>query len=139
MAQREIPKKGLNISLPTEAQWERAARGTDERIYPWGNKKIHLNLANYKSGTAEDLRTTSPVGCYPSGGTPAGLLDVVGNVWEWCLDNSEWNDKKGSNRVMRGGSWIFTAVYCRAAFRYADPPGLRYHILGFRLVLSGQK
>ncbi len=99
--------------LPSEAQWEKAARGTDGRIYPWGEKVANSDLLkfNYQQGD------TVKVGSYPAGASPYGALDMAGNVWEWTAD---WYDEAyystspnqnpegpvfGYARVNRGGSW----------------------------------
>jgi len=125
--------------LPSEAEWERAARGTDGRRYPWGNHEPTPSLANY----GLEVGCPTPVGVYPRGGTPDGILDLAGNVWEWCqdawrdnydgapIDGSAWT-KGGAEagRVLRGGSWVSNPYYCRSALRGDAGPDYRNYLSG---------
>jgi len=122
--------------LPTAIEWEWAAGGKRETIpqkvrdYPWPDDEgdISVRLANYNG----NVGATTPVGSYPDGATPEGLYDMAGNVWEGT--DSWWDEKTRSFRVLRGGSWNFTAEYCRSADRGGDHPGGRSSGVGFRLV-----
>lgn len=99
-------KTHLSISLPTEAQWQRAAQGDDKRIYPWGNNfsQEKCNGNNERTG----VERLTPVDQYPNGVSPFGVFDMTGNVWEWCLD--VWGSRSTSlkshgDRMARGGAW----------------------------------
>ncbi len=125
--------------LPTEAQWERAARGTEGRKYPWGNEPAGAKLLNHEG----NVGYPTPVGIYALGNTPEGICDMAGNVDEWCLDgNRKYTTEPVSNprgpegasdRVIRGGGWGFDAWSCRAAVRGRCGPRARDDDLGFRV------
>ena len=135
--------------LPAEAEWERAARGTDERQYPWGNQPPTGDLANFAVGARFSYsQALMPVGRYKEGKSPFGLYDMAGNVWEWVQD---WYDgayyergpdrnptgpEEGQFKVLRGGAWSELPKYLLAYGRFKLLPNTRNSYTGFRCAKS---
>jgi len=130
--------------LPSEAEWEKAARGVTGRRWPWGNRWDPQKLNSWSAG----LHDTTQVGGYPQGGSPYGAMDMAGNVWEWVADwyeygyygrapdRNPYGPSRGRSKVLRGGSWLSDSQYTRTTFRFPRPSDYRTASFGFRCASS---
>ncbi|NTU86127.1 MAG: formylglycine-generating enzyme family protein, partial [Chloroflexales bacterium] len=134
---------GEQLRLPTALEWERGARHTDRRRYPWGDEPPDDARANYEGA---GLRAPSPVGAFPAGAAACGALDMAGNIWEWTASLADAlaelaprPDFDGDQMpAIKGGAFNWDADALRCGAHYWFHPAQRYNLLGFRLVWAAE-
>jgi formylglycine-generating enzyme required for sulfatase activity len=150
----DLEYPGLTIRLPSEAEWERAARGAGGRRWPWGDEWAGGHANTEEAGVG----ATSAVGTFPAGASPCGALDLAGNVWEWTTtrwgrtsisrpdygypyDAADGREKLDGPdlRVLRGGSWRHYQRVARCAFRSGNFPDYFSSLVGFRVCVAAQQ
>lgn len=128
---------GMDIMLPTEDQWQRAAQGDEANVYPWGDR-FDPHLCNARESR---IRHLTPVGQYPRGASPFGVVDMAGNAWEWCMNTQNSHSKQHdflsrAKRAIRGGSYISNQNRLQTDFHFHISPRCRYDTIGFRVVCN---